>query len=80
VASAGWGSIASDSLTIPTLASRASAAANRLLLGRAQRVRFTGRHQLDRVEGKTTTSGIRWCGERVECKGLVLPAGAPGPT
>jgi putative transposase len=63
-----------DSLTIQKLASRAYAAANRLLLGRAKRVRFKGKHQLDSVEGKSTTSGIRWCENRVEWKGLVLPA------
>src|ERR1044071_2642905 len=42
-----------DSLTIQTLASRAYGAANRLLVGRARRVRFKGRHQLDTLEGKT---------------------------
>src|SRR5690349_17624550 len=40
-----------DSLTIQTLASRAYRAANRLLVGRARRVRFKGRHQLDTIEG-----------------------------
>jgi putative transposase len=63
-----------DSLTIQTLASRAYRTANRLLLGQARRVRFKGRHQLDTVEGKTNTSGIRWCGDRVEWTGLVLLA------
>ena len=63
-----------DSLTIQALASRAYRAANRLLVGKARRVRFKGRHQLDTVEGKTNTSGLRWCGTRVEWKGLVLPA------
>jgi putative transposase len=63
-----------DSLTIQRLSSRAYQAANRLLVGKARRVRFKGRHQLDTVEGKTNTSGIRWCGTRVEWKGLVLSA------
>jgi putative transposase len=63
-----------DSLVIQTLASRAYRAANRLLLGKARRIRFKGRHQLDTVEGKTNTSGLRWCGDRVEWKGLVLRA------
>src|SRR5258707_14443544 len=63
-----------DSLTLQKLASRAYGAANRLLLGTARRVRFKGRHQLDTVEGKTNTSGIRWCQDHVEWKGLVLPA------
>src|SRR5260221_2989540 len=63
-----------NSLTLQKLASRAYGAANRLLLGRTTRVRFKGIRQLDSVEGKTNTSGIRWCGDRVEWKGLVLPA------
>ena len=63
-----------DSNTCQKLATRAYAAANRLLLGTARRVRFKGRHQLDTVEGKTNTSGIRWRADRVEWNGLVLPA------
>jgi putative transposase len=63
-----------DSLTIQKLASRAYDAANRVLLGKAKRVRFKGKHQLDTVEGKVNTSGIRWCADRIEWKGLVLPA------
>jgi putative transposase len=63
-----------DSLTIQTLATRAYGAANRLLMGKAHQVRFKGKQQLDTVEGKTNTSGLRWCGDRVEWKGLVLPA------
>jgi putative transposase len=43
-------------------------------VGKTRRVRFEGRQQLDTVEGKTNTSGIRWCGDRVEWKGLVLQA------
>ena len=62
-----------DSHVIQTLASRAYRAAN-LLLGKARRVRFKGRHQLDTVEGKTNTSGLRWCGDHVEWTGLVLSA------
>lgn len=69
-----WLGVHLDSLTIQTLASRAYRAANRLLLGKAKRVRFKGREQLDSVEGKTNRSGLRWCGDRVEWKGLVLPA------
>src|SRR5258708_18599564 len=72
-----------DSLTLQKLASRAYGAANRLLLGKAQRVRFKGKHQLDTVEGKNNRSGIRWCQDHVEWKGAGL-AGAdrsarPGP-
>ena len=66
-----------DSLVIQTLATRAYRAANRLLVGKARRVRFKGRHQLDTVEGKTNTSGLRWRGTRIEWKGLEL-LGAAG--
>ena len=63
-----------DSHTIQKLASRAYGAANRLLVGRAKRVRFKGKAQLDSVEGKVNTSGIRWCSDHVEWVGLALPA------
>src|SRR5260221_20753 len=63
-----------DSLTLQKLASRAYGAANRLLVGKSHRVRFKGKHQLDTVEGKTNSSGIRWCQDHVEWKGLMLPA------
>ena len=63
-----------DSHVIQKLATRAYGAANRLLLGQARRVRFKGKHQIDTLEGKVNTSGIRWCGDRVEWLGLVLTA------
>jgi hypothetical protein len=63
-----------DSNTCQKIATRAYGAANRLLLGKAKRIRFKGRHQLDTVEGKKNTSGIRWCSDRVEWSGLVLHA------
>src|SRR5215469_8610396 len=63
-----------DSHVIQKLATRAYGAANRLLQGRAKRVRFKGRHQLDSVEGKTNAAGLRWCTDHLEWSGLVLPA------
>jgi putative transposase len=63
-----------DSHTIQKLATRAYAAANRVLVGKAKRVRFKGKAQLDSIEGKVNTSEIRWCGDHVEWRGLVLPA------
>lgn len=63
-----------DANTTQKLASRAYQAANRLLVGQAKRVRFKGHNQLDSVEGKKASVGIRWCGDRVEWSGLVLPA------
>src|SRR5215469_10525987 len=69
-----WLSEHLDSHVLQKLATRAYGAANRLLVGKAKRVRFKGKHQLDSVEGKVNTSGIRWCGERVEWLRLVLPS------
>src|SRR5215472_16542562 len=71
---ASWLGAHLDSLTIQTLATRAYRAANRLRLRQAHRVRFKGRHQLDTVEGKTNTSGIRWRSDHVEWNGLALVA------
>src|SRR5215468_1029370 len=63
-----------DSHVLQKLATRAYGAANRLLLGRARRVGFKGRHQRDSVEGKTNASGMRWCTDHLEWSGLVVPA------
>src|SRR5215467_13138811 len=63
-----------DSHVLQKLATRAYGAANRLLLGRAKRVRFKGKHQLDSVEGKTNATGLRWCTDHLEWSGLVVPA------
>ena len=63
-----------DSLTVQKLATRAYGAANQLLVGKARRVRFKGKQQLDSMEGKTNTSGILWRGDHVAWGGLVLPA------
>jgi putative transposase len=63
-----------DANAVQKLATRAYRAANRLLLGQAKRVRFKGPSQMDSVEGKKATVGIRWEKDRVEWSGLVLPA------
>ena len=63
-----------DSHVLQKLATRAYGAANRLLMGRAKRVRFKGKHQLDSVEGKTNATGLRWYTDHLEWSGLVLPA------
>jgi len=44
-----------DSNTGQKLGTRAYRAANRLLLGQANRVRFKGRNQVDSVEGKSNS-------------------------
>src|SRR5260221_1115801 len=52
-----------DSLVVQKLASRAFDAVEKYHYGVRGRPRFKGRHQLDSVEGKTNTSGLRWCVE-----------------
>src|SRR5262249_36120470 len=64
-----------DRLTLQPLASRSYRTAHRRLVGQAERVPLKGRHQLDPVEGKTNTSGIRWCGDQVAWQGLVRSTG-----
>jgi putative transposase len=63
-----------DRHVLHKLATRADGAANRLLVGKARRVRCQGTHQIDTVEGQTHDSGQRWCGQHVAWLGLVVPA------
>src|SRR5579859_7864715 len=49
-----------DSLTVQKLASRAFDAVQQYHFGKRGRPRFKGLNQLDSVEGKTNSSGIRW--------------------
>ncbi|MCY0878644.1 MAG: RNA-guided endonuclease TnpB family protein [Firmicutes bacterium] len=56
------------------LASRAFAAVHAWLLGQRGRPRFKGSRQLDTVEGKSNHAGICWRDDRVEWRGLSLPA------
>ncbi len=63
-----------DANTIQRLATRAFKAVQEYAFGKHGRPRFKSFNQLDSVEGKTNTSGIRWCDNRVEWFGLKLPA------
>lgn len=63
-----------DVHTTQKLATRAFRAAERVLYGKAKRVRFKGRNQLDTVESKSNAAGIRWREDHVEWKGLRLSA------
>ncbi|HEY9614788.1 hypothetical protein [Allocoleopsis sp.] len=63
-----------DSNTAQKLATRAYKAVERVLFGKAKKVRFKGKNQMDSVEGKSNKSGIRWKGQSVEWSGLKLPA------
>ncbi len=49
-------------------------AAEKVLFGQANSVRFKSKNQMDSVEGKSNKSGIRWKGEAVEWGGLELKA------
>lgn len=53
-------------------ATRAYLASEKVLLGRAKKVRFKGKNQLDSVEGKTNKQGIRWKNNKVVWLGLEL--------
>jgi hypothetical protein len=59
------------------LATRAYRAVMRVAVGRAKRVRFKGKHQLDTVEGKSNETGLVWRTDRVVWRGLSLPAYLP---
>jgi transposase len=63
-----------DSLTIQALASRVFRAAQRHAFGKAGRPRFKNYGQVDSVEGKNNSAGIRWRDGRIEWNGLSLRA------
>ncbi len=63
-----------DSNTAQKLATRAFHTVEKVLLGKAKKVRFKGKNQMDSVEGKSNKSGIKWKGEAVEWGGLQLVA------
>ncbi len=60
------------------LATRAYRAVLQVALGRAKRVRFKGKQQLDTVEGKSNATGLVWWTDRVVWRGLSLRAYLPG--
>jgi len=63
-----------DANTIQKIATRAFKAVQQYAFGKRGRPRFKGINQLDSVEGKTNTSGIRFKDDHVEWLGLNLPA------
>jgi putative transposase len=63
-----------DTLTVQALATRSFRSARRYAIGKAGRPRFKKYGQIDSVEGKTNSSGIRWKGDHVEWSGLSLKA------
>ncbi len=63
-----------DAHTGQKIATRAYLAAERVLFGRARRIRFKSFNQMDSVESKSNTAGIRWRNEGVEWSALKLAA------
>ncbi len=61
-----------DANTVQKLATRAYQASEKVMFGRAKKVRFKGKNQLDSLEGKTNKSGIRWKDGKVVWLGLEL--------
>ena len=55
----GWIAQHIDANTAQKLATRAFQAVERVNLGKAKKVRFKSKNQLDSLEGKTNTTGIR---------------------
>ncbi|MEB3357542.1 MAG: transposase [Synechococcales bacterium] len=68
----GWIAKHIDANTAQKLATRAFGATERVNFGKAKRVRFKSKNQLDSLEGKTNTTGIRWKNEQFQWSGLVL--------
>jgi hypothetical protein len=67
-----------DAPVCQQLATRAYRAVMQVAVGRAKRVRFKGKRQLDTVEGKSNETGLVWRTDRVVWRGLSLPAYLPG--
>ena len=63
-----------DAPVAQKLATRAFRAVMQVAVGRAKRVRFKGKHQLDTVEGKSNETGLVWRTDRVVWRGVTLPA------
>ncbi|WP_461925910.1 RNA-guided endonuclease TnpB family protein [Nostoc sp.] len=63
-----------DANTIQKIAPRAYKALERLVFGKAKKVRFKQKGQFASLEGKTNKQGIRWIGNGVEWLGLKLKA------
>ena len=61
-----------DAHTVQKLATRAFRAAERILYGKAKKVRFKGKDQFDSLESKSNDAGIRWRNSKVEWNGLSL--------
>jgi len=63
-----------DIHTVQKLATRAFKAVEKILYGKAKKVRFKGYNQFNSVESKSNASGIRWRNNYIEWNGLKLKA------
>jgi transposase len=63
-----------DANTIQKIATRAFKALERMMFGKAKKVRFKQKGQFASLEGKTNKQGIRWTGNGVEWSKLKLKA------
>ena len=61
-----------DANTIQKIATRAFKALERMMFGKAKKVRFKQKGQFGSLEGKTNKQGIRWTGNGIEWAGLKL--------
>jgi putative transposase len=61
-----------DASTIQKIATRAYKALERLVFGKARKVRFKQKGQFASLEGKTNKQGIRWTGNGIEWSKLKL--------
>jgi len=59
-----------DAHTSQKLATRAYAAAEKLMYGSAKSVRFKGKNQLDSLESKSNVAGIRWRNDKEVCRAV----------
>jgi len=73
----GWIELHLDAPVMQKLATRAFHAVLRVAIGKAKRVRFKGKQQLDTVEGKSNETGLVWRTDQVVWRGLTLAARLP---
>ena len=72
-----WIEVHLDAPVAQKLATRSFRAVERVSFGKAKRVRFKGKHQLDTVEGKSNKTGLVWRTNQVVWRGLTLHARLP---
>ena len=69
-----WGAEKLDAQAVQKLASRAFNASNKVLFGKAKKIRFKVPSRFRSIEGKTNRQGMRWKDNRVVWCGLTIDA------